>query len=251
MKTAIFYFSGTGNSFDICQKLSTIIASDMFFIPNTNIQTLEQYKSIIIVSPIYAFGLPIPTEQFIKNIKLFKDKKYFVILNYGGFAANALYYTQNLFDKNELPLQNIYKMKMPENFTIVATVPKFFINRALKKSQKAIENIAKSINSNTQKRFHKNIFSFLDDIHNKVTVQWGKFAAGFSISNSCDGCGHCVEMCSANNIVLENEKPKFANNCVACLACYQRCPNQAINCGKRTVGKPRYMNPNIDFSKMK
>lgn len=251
MKTAILYFSATGNSFDICQKLLAIIPSDIFFIPNTNIQTLEQYERIIIVSPIYAFGLPIPTEQFIEKMKAFKDKEYFVILNYGGFAANALYYTQNLFDKNNIPLQNVYKMKMPENFTIVATVPKFLINRALKKSQKAIENIANSINSNAQKKCHKNIFSFLDDVHNKATAHWGKFAGGFSISNSCDGCGYCVEICSANNIVLENKKPIFAENCVACLACYQRCPNKAINCGKRTVGKPRYMNPNVDFSKMK
>ena len=46
--------------------------------------------------------------------------------------------------------------------------------------------------------------------------------------------------CPTNNIVIQNGKPVWGNNCTHCMACICRCPAEAIEYGKKSVGKPRY-----------
>ena len=59
-------------------------------------------------------------------------------------------------------------------------------------------------------------------------------------AGDCIGCGKCVELCSLNNIHLENCKPVWGKNCTHCMACICYCPKEAIEYGKKSRGKPRY-----------
>ncbi|WP_420314690.1 4Fe-4S binding protein [Blautia massiliensis (ex Durand et al. 2017)] len=43
-----------------------------------------------------------------------------------------------------------------------------------------------------------------------------------------------------NNIVFENGKPIWGNQCTRCMACIGYCPTEAIEYGKKSIGKPRY-----------
>ena len=251
MTTGIFYYSSTGNSLDVANNLSKHIDSTIYFIPSVNVRVLEQYERIILVTPIYSFGLPTPVKKFIEEINCYVDKQYFCILHYGGFSGNAMYFTQNFFQSNELPLQAIYKMKMPENFTTVTTVPAFYIKHTLKKEKGSVDKIAKSILLNQRKVVRKNIFSFLDKIHWKNAESWSGLAQNYTVTDDCISCGYCSKICTQKNIEVNNGKPVFGNNCIACLGCYHRCPKTAINYGDKTIGRERYQNPNVDFSMMK
>ena len=203
------------------------------------------------ISPIYSFGLPIPVKNFINDLEGFADKKYYCLLHYGGFAGNAVHFTQQLFLKNNLPIQAVYKMKMPENFTIFATVPKFYIKKLLNKKENQVRKIAEQIQNNHRCVKNKNLFAFADKIHNENSLKWNKFAEGFIVSENCDRCGYCERICPTKNITIKEGAPQFGNNCVACLGCYHRCPLKAINYGEKTINRIRYKNPNVDFSKMK
>jgi NAD-dependent dihydropyrimidine dehydrogenase PreA subunit len=46
-----------------------------------------------------------------------------------------------------------------------------------------------------------------------------------------------------NNIKMVDAKPFWGNNCTHCMACINRCPADAIEYGKGTIGKPRYKGP--------
>ena len=142
-------------------------------------------------------------------------------------------------------------MKMPENFTLFTTVPAFYIKKALGKKNKEVQKIARSIENNNQSIKKKNIFYFLDKTHQENSVKWNTFAQGFNVSDDCDGCGYCEKICSAQNIMIKDGVPVFDDHCVACLACYHRCPKTAIHYGEKTKNKDRYKNPNVNFSKMK
>lgn len=249
--TAICYFSGTGNSLDISLKLNIILKGDIFYIPNTDTSALESYEKIIIVSPIFCFGLPIPTKEFIGRFKEMNDKLYSVVLHYGGFSGNAAHFTKMVFKNIGLNIENIYKLKMPESFTIFMTVPNFHIKKLLTKSLSKIEKIAHSIKKNETKAIHKNIFSFCDNIHQKTAQKWATFSDSFIVTESCTKCGYCEKICPSKNIVTTDGVPTFSSQCVACLACYHRCPTKAINYGKKTIGIKRYYNPNVDFENMK
>ena len=62
----------------------------------------------------------------------------------------------------------------------------------------------------------------------------------FTADNRCVGCGKCVAICPLNNIRLADGKPVWGKNCTHCMACIAYCPTEAIEYGKKSVGKPRY-----------
>ncbi|MGN0984081.1 MAG: flavodoxin domain-containing protein [Gemmiger sp.] len=43
-----------------------------------------------------------------------------------------------------------------------------------------------------------------------------------------------------NNITIQNGKPVWGGDCTHCMACICRCPTEAIEYGKKSLGKPRY-----------
>ncbi|MBN1673737.1 MAG: hypothetical protein JXR37_22005 [Kiritimatiellae bacterium] len=42
-----------------------------------------------------------------------------------------------------------------------------------------------------------------------------------------------------------NEKPSWLHRCEQCLACLHWCPQEAIQVGKKTVGRARYHHPDV------
>jgi ferredoxin len=39
---------------------------------------------------------------------------------------------------------------------------------------------------------------------------------------------------------MENGRPRWNGNCTNCMSCYHRCPTNAVNFGKATLGKGQY-----------
>ena len=75
------------------------------------------------------------------------------------------------------------------------------------------------------------------------TVFYKKFvkAKPFYTTDNCVGCGACADRCVLNNITIHNGKPVWGDNCTHCMACICGCPTEAIEYGKKSLGKPRYM----------
>ena len=82
----IFYFSSTGNSLYLAKKIQSELNGNVIYIPNYKGNGSE-YDRIIIVSPVYSFGLPVHTYDFLLNIN--EKSKIYVVLNYGGMAGGA------------------------------------------------------------------------------------------------------------------------------------------------------------------
>ena len=72
-----------------------------------------------------------------------------------------------------------------------------------------------------------------------------KFEKNFSLDSNCNGCKTCERVCPVDNIIMENHKPKWSGKCTDCMACINICPKEAINIGKSTIRKNRYLNPYI------
>jgi len=225
--------------------------STIFNIATINVSILNEYEKIVIVSPIYCFGVPVIIKQFLQKLTVCNNKIFYGLLHYGGFSGNAEYYFKTIFEKNGINCNGIYKMQMPENYTISFVPHERHINKQLKKSRKTIEGIAKKIIENNKRKNKKNIFSFCDKIHEKTAVKWANMSNEyFNISDTCNKCGLCVKICPAKNIEIDNGKIRFNKNCYACLGCYHRCPTISINYMDKTYNKKRYVNPNVDISKM-
>ena len=63
----IFYFSGTGNSLWLAKKVKESLGGEIRYIPNWN-GDISAYDKLIIVCPVYSFGLPLPVFDFMKEL---------------------------------------------------------------------------------------------------------------------------------------------------------------------------------------
>ncbi len=237
----ILYFSATGNSLHIAKQVQAELGGKVLYIPNYAGNGGE-FEKIIIVTPIYSFGMPVHVLNLLNTLN--KTTEIIVVQNYGGMVGGADYlfydYAVNKFKLNVVAM---YKIKMPENFTLSFTVPKFYLNKVLKASNK---NIAKVIKNIKEKNYVlPKPKKTKEQTYLKNKNNWHLIGCDFNTTNNCTKCGKCVNLCPANNISLSNDKIEFGNNCVACLGCYHRCPNKAIKY-KNKNKKFRYVNPNIN-----
>ena len=82
----IFYFSSTGNSLYIAQKVKEELGGKILFIPTYNGNGSE-FDNLLIVTPIYSFGMPIPVLDLLQHFE--KGRELIVIQNYGGMKGGA------------------------------------------------------------------------------------------------------------------------------------------------------------------
>lgn len=64
----------------------------------------------------------------------------------------------------------------------------------------------------------------------------------FYVTGKCISCGLCQKNCPINAIIIKNGKPIWIKKkCIHCTSCINRCPNHAIEYGKKTKNKNRYV----------
>lgn len=81
---------------------------------------------------------------------------------------------------------------------------------------------------------------FMSSAVNPIFYRLFVKAAAFQVRDACIGCGQCADRCPMNNITIKAGKPVWGNDCTHCMACICYCPTEAIEYGKKSVGKPRY-----------
>ncbi len=240
--TGIFYFSGTGNSLWLAKKVKERLGGEIRYIPKWS-GDISAYDKLIIVCPVYSFGLPLPVFEFMK--KLDSKAPLWIVMNYGGAAGSAAQFAYNHAKSCGLNIKRVYTMKMPENFTAVFSTPLIapYNKSLLKKAPKAIGKIIASIEKGEEKSFpadkadkHK--------LYNQNKSSWGKMGERFSASSACTLCGKCVKSCPAENIAIADGKVIFGSKCVVCQACYHRCPQNAVLYLNKPNKMP-YCNPDV------
>lgn len=235
----ILYFSATGNSLQIAQRLQTAMGGCIRYIP-TYKGTGEEFDRIILVSPIYSFGLPVHVYDLLP--KLSKDRPVWVVLNYGGMSGGADAFTYRYAVQHGLDIRGVYLVRMPENYTLTFSAPQFYTDAMLKAAPKAIDAVIDKIRSGEPYIPKKK--RTMEETYLKNRPNWHLIAKDFSVSEDCMGCGKCASLCPTENISLTDGKPVFADRCVICLGCYHRCPKRAIRY-KNKLKQDRYLNPNI------
>lgn len=235
----ILYFSSTGNSLFAAQKVQQGLSGELCYIPAYKGNGSE-YEKIILVCPIYSFGLPAHVFDLLPRLR---DRKAYMILTYGGMVAGADRLAYEYASENGLDIRGVYTVKMVENFTLTFSTPSFYNKAALRNAPGEIEKIIASIRR--------------DDVHippekktrrrdyERNKANWHLIANDFSVSEDCVRCGKCVDLCPSGNITIKNGEIRFGQSCVACLGCYHRCPQKAIRYKNRKK-RDRYFHPEVN-----
>ena len=236
----ILYFSSTGNSLYISQRLQEKIGGKIVYIPSYSGNGSE-FEKLIIVTPIYSFGMP--KHVFDLLPRLDRSKELTIVQNYGGMIGGADYYVYRHALQMGLNIKSLYTIKMPENFTVTFTMPKLYLKYVLNGADKRIDKVIAKILKGEANVPHKKRTKETTYLKNKSN--WYLIGERFSVTNDCVKCGKCIKICPAQNISFSDETIVFADRCVACLGCYHRCPSKAIVYLKKKK-KDRYVNPSID-----
>lgn len=236
----ILYFSSTGNSLYIAKKVKEKLGGSILYIPAYG-GTCNEFDKIIIVTPIYSFGMPLPVLDLLPRLN--KTTEIIVIQNYGGMVSGAdkLFYDYAV--NLGLNIKSIYTMKMPENYTLVMSPPAFYKNMALNSADKRIFRIISAIKR--QDYVIPKSKRTKEETYLKNKANWHLIGERFSVTDKCVKCQKCVSICPAKNITLKDEKITFGEDCMACLGCFHRCPQHAIIYNNKD-NKKRYINPNVD-----
>ena len=148
----IFYFSATGNSRHVAERIAEILGDRT--IPITNCLKNENFNFITqpgekigLVCPVYNLGLPITVIDFINNLNIKTNTDYvFTVVTYGGFSGGASKMLKDMLLKKGININAHYSVKMPDTWTPVYDVSnREKIDKLNTKADKTISKIIKRI----------------------------------------------------------------------------------------------------------
>lgn len=243
----IFYFSGTGNSKRAAKIIAEKTGEEMFSLTNrvrqNDFSAVECGERAIFVTPTYAWRMPLAVEEQIEKTAFSGAKRAWFVMTCGGEIGDAARYNKALCEKSGLEYMGTYQIVMPENYIAMFGVPskeesEKIIAAADEEVKKAGEIIASDapFSQKPSNAYGKAMSRVVNPIFYKFFVKDKSFYA----TDKCISCGKCAELCPLGNIKLVDGKPKWQGNCTHCMACISYCPTEAIEYGKKSVGKRRY-----------
>lgn len=260
----IYYFSGTGNTLFVLNKLKEHIP-EIRLIPvmsllNDNSQIYSESKIIGFCFPNHAGHLPIPMKMFVKKLHLEGDEYIFSICNSAFSKSFAHIDIDNILKKMNSRLSAHFNLIMPDNHTIVTKNYRIPSKEELMRYEDQVQaNLVyiKDIINNKRSYDDKDarsapfpmlidkvlrplIFYLIENHPN--TVLNGAFYA----DSKCKGCAICEKVCPADRIAIVNGRPIFDINktCFGCYACLNFCPVESLQAGSKWYNGRSYTSEN-------
>lgn len=235
----IFYFTGTGNSRWVAENIAKLTEDQICDIVNLKrVPDIQKEKNIGLVFPVYAWGAAEPMVQFAKKLR--KTKAFtFGVATCAAEAGISLKKLSGIY-----LLDSCYSVIMPSNYIVGSDIEdEKTIRKKIREAKKDIRQICEEI---IQRKKVYRVQEGTCPVLKSTLVHAGfqKFArrtAPFYVTAQCDGCGVCQSVCPASSISLINKKPRWDRQCFQCLRCISECPQEAIQYGKETETRGRYL----------
>ncbi|MFA5449337.1 MAG: EFR1 family ferrodoxin [Clostridia bacterium] len=221
----VFYFSGTGNSYNVAKALSN---NAINIASATNGGNYEA-DTIGFVFPVYCSLPPVIVTQFIKN-STFKSPYIWAVATYGGGAGGALSAAHKLL-KTSGGLSYANGLILPDNSIIYGLEEKVKLKQ-LGEESGTVSRIKNDINNRVVKLPKNKPFADLVGKLSWFTIKNIYQAKTPRSNEKCTKCGICVRLCPTQNITMAEKGIIFSDKCEYCFGCIHFCPVNAIEFGK-------------------
>ncbi len=234
---AICYFSGTGNTYFVSQRLAIHLSANGYkadLIPIEDITlgrrsfSHKAYDLVGLGFPVHAMDAPQIVYDFARSLDSGRFE-YFLFKTAGDPCFDG-----GLF----LPLRRIIGTKggkclhqalfvMPPNmgFNRSPEALKHLAIIADKQAAKIAEEIANGIVVKEKDSLISPLFDIFGGLEKQGTK---KLSSSWRVSEECIHCGKCIKNCPTKNISQNGKQINFNKSCILCLRCYMNCPVNAI-----------------------
>ena len=243
----ILYFSGTGNSRYVAEKISKVTDDNVISIneilKSNNKGIIESEKPFVFVCPTYAWRIPRVVSEFIREANFKGTREVYFILTCGGETGEAVKYIKKLCIEKGFTLKGFASVIMPDNYIVMYdTADEEKANKIIEGATEKISYIAEYIKDGKELEEEDTKLggNLKSGLVNSLFYSAFVKAKGFYSTDKCTSCGKCVKLCPLNNINIVDGKPQWGRDCTHCMACICGCPVQAIEYKNKTKGRNRY-----------
>ncbi|MCI6185165.1 MAG: EFR1 family ferrodoxin [Clostridiales bacterium] len=247
----ILYFSATGN----CEYVAKRIAEKS---GDETVSVAERYKkrsfdfpgkieTLGIVSPTYAWGLPIIVREFLQQMSFENKPDYiYFIATYGTTPGQTGKFAEDILKPKGLSLSARFSVKMPDTWTPTFDLSnKEKVRRINERAEAEIVSIIGQVSARETGDHMKNKMPLLF-ARALYCAEYDSMrkTQHFVVKDSCIGCGLCARNCQVSALEIKDGRPVWVKSqCVMCLGCLHHCPKFAIQYGERTKNHGQYTHP--------
>ncbi len=243
----VLYFTGTGNSRYVARRIAEALHEPLFSINDrvkaNDTAPVPTGRQLIVVSPTYGWRLPRVVRDWLLQTEFPKAEQVWFVMTCGSEIGNAARYNRQLARQKKLRYMGTAQIVMPENYIAMFNAPQVeearqIVTRAEPDVDRAIHCIesGQEFPAPRNNLYDRCMSGPVNPAFYALFVKDGPFR----VSERCTGCGQCAKRCPLNNITLPNGRPVWGGSCTHCMACICYCPAEAIEYGKKSLGKPRY-----------
>ncbi len=246
----IIYFSGTGNSRFVAERLGAALSDKVIdasrFIQEEKGAVFTKSGTYIFISPVYAAAPPVVFMDFIRRSRFPEGCPAYFVMTCAGDMGAAPLYCEKLAYKKGLHYLGTVRVVMPQNYLPFFRMGTKEENRIkIEAALPVIDRIADaardghSLPDPGTKIWERLLTPLILKPFYKFLVS----AKAFFSTEKCIGCGKCAKVCPLNNITLTEKRPVWGERCTHCMACINLCPVNAVEYGRWTRRKVRYGGP--------
>ncbi|GAB6109435.1 EFR1 family ferrodoxin [Fusibacter bizertensis] len=248
-KIQIVYYTGTGSTKiiaeEIYQQLTALnIESELHRLTVDSLPVISKNMNfdtkLILLYAVHAFNAPDLVYTLIKSLEEISNRSAMVISVSGGGAmiSNTACRepVKRLLKKKGFNVVTEAMAVMPNNW--ISPVPEEIAKELVRIVPNKVSKWLKAFLHNKSVPYVKPIFiDYPITSLGRLEVIGAKFfGKRIKVNSKCNGCGHCVKNCPANNItfIVKDSGDKtlnFDSKCHFCLSCLYECPQHALSPG--------------------
>ncbi len=243
----VIYFSGTGNSRHCAERIARetgdAVINSNELIKKGEKGSFTSEKPYVFSAPTYAWQIPHVFDKFIRNSDFSGCKKAYFVMTCGDDIGCAAKKNRMLCENIGMEYMGTARIKMPENYIAMFDSPDEEREKEINRdAEKVLSSVITQIKEGKVLQDEKAGVAdkLKSGIINKTFYKLFVKSKSFEADGRCISCGKCERLCPMNAIVMKDGKPQWGESCTHCMACISHCPTQAIEYGRKSVGKRRY-----------
>jgi ferredoxin/flavodoxin len=237
MKTTIHYFSGTGNTAWLADRLKEVLQKRGAAVSMGAVglddaaQTPDGPLTLIVCFPVYGLDAPPFVQEWTHRLPAGEGRDAVVVRSPGDpfFDGGTTRTMRRLLEERGWRVRVERMIVMPPNVFI--RVSDDLAALLLAAAHRRIATLADDILNGAQRLEDTGSFvHYCSRACNLLLAHHGfRFGRDLRANKTCTRCGLCVRECPARTITMTAEGIRFGDRCQVCLRCVARCPVKAIS----------------------